>query len=124
MQEPLWSLLLLAVLFAVSGETCAQAIYRCGSTYQDRPCAGATVVDATPNTGVEVRGPTGNVVHSPSADKARAQRTSEQQRENFQNAVTCGLAQEPVTVNGNRIDCATAKRAAEKSRLTPDYIKR
>lgn len=102
----------------------ASQIFRCGNTYQDHPCAGSVRVDATPNTGVEVRNANGAVVHSPVGDKARYSRAMEQARENMLNGITCGLAGEPAQVRGQRIDCPTAKTQANAKRLTPDYIKK
>lgn len=71
-------LVLALPLILASGVASGQTVYRCGSSYQDKPCPGATVIDAEPSKGMEVRSRTGAVVHSRSGDKARGERQIEQ----------------------------------------------
>lgn len=111
---------LIAVCLASAAS--AQTVYRCGNVYQDKPCPGATIVDAEPNKGMEVRSPNGSVVHSPSGDKGRNARTMEQMHENIRTAIAC--AGDAPTVTNNRIDCPSVKAQRDAKRVTPDYIRK
>ena len=102
----------------------AEPVYRCGNAYQDKPCPGATIIDAEPNKGMEVRTSSGAVVRSPDGDKGRTARAMELGRENMHNGIVCGLATETAAVANGRFDCPTARAQQEAKRLTPDYIRK
>lgn len=107
----------------IVGSAAAQTVYRCGSAYSDKPCPGAKVVDATPDTGMDVRTSGGAVVHSRAGDKARGARSLEVINENSRNAVHCGLSGEAIANRGGHLECPASKAKARAQRATPDYIR-
>lgn len=112
------------VLLTILSSAHADTVYRCGNAYQDKPCAGAIVIDAQPSKGMEVRTSAGSVVHSHEGDKARGARTVETMNENSRNALKCGRAGQAPKVQGGYVDCGAAKAERDAKRLTPDLIKK